>query len=82
MSMQDLYQAVIVDHGRHPRNFYADEKATYIKTGDNPLCGDTLTLYITEDNGVIKSISFKGEGCAISMASTSLMTSALQGKTL
>lgn len=76
----DLYQQVIIDHGRNPRNFREIEQATIKKIGHNPLCGDKLILFLKLENNVIKDISFKGEGCAISMASSSLMTEVLKNK--
>lgn len=79
--LRELYQEMIIDHGRRPRNFCATENATHVKDGFNPLCGDRLTLYITLKDGVIESASFEGSGCAISMASASLMTEYLKGKT-
>lgn len=80
--LRELYQQMIIDHGRHPRNFCACHDANHIQEGYNPLCGDQLTVYITEKNNVIEKFSFEGQGCAISMASASMMTEALKGKTL
>lgn len=82
MDIRELYQEVIIDHGRHPRNFGKCEQANHIKDGFNPLCGDKLTLYLTEKDGKIESLSFEGVGCAISMASASMMTESLKGKTV
>jgi nitrogen fixation NifU-like protein len=79
--LKDLYQEVIVDHNRNPRNFGKLEDADYQLEGFNPLCGDRLTLYLKMKDGVIDNISFDGSGCAISVASASLMTEALKGKT-
>jgi nitrogen fixation NifU-like protein len=79
--LRDLYQEVIVDHARHPRNFRAFEDATGTAEGVNPLCGDRLTLYVRLADGLIADIGFQGAGCAISKASASLMTTALKGKT-
>lgn len=79
--LRELYQEVIVDHNRNPRNFRAIEHADRMLEGYNPLCGDKLTLYMEIADGVIKDISFTGSGCAISVASASLMTEALKGKT-
>lgn len=76
-----LYQEVIVDHSRHPRNFRIMEDATRSIESFNPLCGDQLTLYVKLDKGTIDDIAFSGVGCAISQASASLMTTALTGKT-
>jgi len=80
--LRELYQEVIVDHGRHPRNFGALLDANYRKEGFNPLCGDKIMLYVHEQNGVIEKLQFEGSGCAISMASASLMTEVLKGKSL
>jgi nitrogen fixation NifU-like protein len=78
--MKDLYQDVIVDHNRSPRNFGKLEDADLSLEGYNPLCGDRLTLYIKLNNDIINDISFDGSGCAISVASASLMTEAMKGK--
>lgn len=80
--LRELYQEIIIDHGRNPRYFGVLPTATHIKEGFNPLCGDKVTLYIHEHEGVIKNICFEGCGCAISMASASLMAEALKGKTI
>lgn len=79
--LRELYQEVIVDHNRNPRNFRENAAANRKVEGFNPLCGDRLTLFIQLDDGVIQDISFVGSGCAISMASASLMTEALKGRT-
>ena len=79
--LADLYQEVIIDHGRRPRNFRELEGATRTAEGVNPLCGDQLTLYVKLADGHIADIAFQGSGCAISQASASLMTAALKGKT-
>jgi nitrogen fixation NifU-like protein len=81
LDLKDLYQEVIVDHNRSPRNFGKLEDADYTLEGFNPLCGDRLTLYIKMEDGRIQDIGFDGSGCAISVASASLMTEALKGKT-
>ncbi len=78
--LRELYQQVILDHGRSPRNFGKCESANHIKVGYNPVCGDQLTLYISEENDVVTNVMFDGVGCAISMASASLMSQALKGK--
>ena len=78
--LADLYQEVIIDHGRQPRNFGELEGATGTAEGFNPLCGDQLTLYVKLADGRIADIAFQGAGCAISQASASLMTTALKGK--
>lgn len=80
--LKDLYQEVIVDHNRNPRNFGKLEDADRILEGFNPLCGDRLTLYLKIDDDHIKDISFDGSGCAISVASASLMTDAMRGKSI
>lgn len=80
--LRELYQALIIDHGRQPRNFKKLEDANHIKEGFNPLCGDRLTVYAKVENDRIIDVSFEGAGCAISMASASLMTEALKGKSL
>jgi len=80
--LDDLYQEVILDHGRRPRNFRALPDATSRAEGLNPLCGDHYTVYLKLDGDRIADVSFEGAGCAISKASASLMTSALKGKTV
>ena len=80
--LTDLYQEVILDHNRRPRNFRAIERAEAQQEGYNPLCGDRLTLYVKLDGDVISDVAFQGSGCAISKASASLMTEALKGKTV
>ncbi len=79
--INQLYHEVIVDHGRHPRNFGTLEDAIHL-IGRNPVCGDTLTLYLQIKEGVIVDAKFEGQGCAISVASTSLMIQAIKGKTV
>ena len=77
--LRDLYQEVIFDHNRHPRNFGKIANADRHADGHNPLCGDKLSLYLKIDNDVITDIRFEGSGCAISTASASLMTERLKG---
>lgn len=79
--INQLYHEVIVDHGRHPRNFGNLPDAIHL-VGRNPVCGDTLTLYLQIKDGVIVDAKFEGQGCAISVASTSLMIQAIKGKTV
>ncbi|MCH7936332.1 MAG: SUF system NifU family Fe-S cluster assembly protein [Proteobacteria bacterium] len=80
--LRDLYQEVILDHGKSPRNFRHLENATCLAHGNNPICGDMLVVYLTlDDDGRITDVAFQGEGCAISMASASMMTEILKGKT-
>jgi nitrogen fixation NifU-like protein len=78
----DLYQELILDHGRKPRNHHVLEGATTHALGHNPLCGDKVTVYANVRDGVVTDVSFVGAGCAISQASTSLMTEAVRGKTI
>ena len=80
--IQELYQQMILDHGRNPRNFEVDHEATHTKEGVNPLCGDKLTVYLRVVGGIVQSAKFHGQGCAISMASASLMCETLIGYTL
>ncbi|MBU6468038.1 MAG: SUF system NifU family Fe-S cluster assembly protein [Betaproteobacteria bacterium] len=80
--LRELYQEVIFDHNRHPRNFGKLVNANRHSEGFNPLCGDSLDLYLIVDNNRIIDIKFEGQGCAISTASASLMTEVLKGKTL
>ena len=77
--LSDLYQEVILDHNRAPRNFRVLEHATHHAEGYNPLCGDRLDLFLEVDGGVITDVGFQGSGCAISKASASLMTDCLKG---
>ncbi len=78
--INDIYQEVILDHNKSPRNFKQLENATQHLEGYNPLCGDKLTVYLYVKDGIIKDISFLGSGCAISKASASMMTDKLKGK--
>jgi nitrogen fixation NifU-like protein len=80
--LRELYQEVIFDHNRHPRNFHAMSDASHTADGHNPLCGDQLTVYAQVADGVVQQASFVGQGCAISTASASLMTEAVRGKTI
>jgi nitrogen fixation protein NifU and related proteins len=82
MSVDDLYQEIILDHYRSPRNKRAcDGNATRVHH-DNPLCGDELDLYVQVEDGRIRQATFQGQGCAISQASASMMTEAVEGKTV
>ena len=78
----ELYQQVILDHNRKPRNFRKIEEPTHVCPGHNPLCGDHIVVYIHTEGEVVNDISFEGSGCAISKASASMMTEAVKGKTL
>jgi len=80
--LRELYQEVILDHNRNPRNFKALDPHSHHASGHNPLCGDKLELYLRIESGIISDISFVGSGCAISTSSASLMTQFLKGKTL
>jgi nitrogen fixation NifU-like protein len=80
--LTDLYQEVILDHNRRPRNFHCLSDASHTAEGYNPLCGDHLTLYLKVADGVITDVSFEGGGCAISKASASMMTDALKGRSV
>ncbi len=80
--LQDLYREVILDHNRRPRNFGELEDADRIVEGVNPLCGDRMTLYVKLDGDTVQDIRFKGTGCAISVASSSLMTERVKGASL
>ena len=80
--LRDLYQEVILDHNRKPRNFGKLEDANRKAEGHNPLCGDRLTVYMDLEGDRIRDIKFEGSGCAISKASASMMTSELKGKSV
>ena len=80
--LRELYQEVILDHNRRPRNYHAIERPSRTAKGHNPLCGDRLTLYLMLENDRITDVGFEGSGCAISKASASLMTEAVKGKTV
>jgi nitrogen fixation NifU-like protein len=80
-TLSSLYQDLILDHNRSPRNYRRMENASRQVEGNNPLCGDRLTVWLRLDGDVISDISFQGSGCAISKASASLMTGAIKGKT-
>ena len=79
--LRELYQELILDHTKKPRNFRKLETANSKADGHNPLCGDKLTVYLEMENDVVKDVSFQGSGCAISTASASMMTESLKGKT-
>ena len=79
--VDDLYQELIIDHSKRPRNFHILDQPDREAEGYNPLCGDRLTLYLKMDGDIVKDASFVGCGCAISTASASLMTESLKGKT-
>ncbi len=79
--LRDLYQEVILDHSRSPRNRRIPERANRHAEGYNPLCGDRITVYVRVEHGVVEDAGFEGTGCAISSASASMMTESLRGKT-
>lgn len=82
-SLRDLYQDLILDHGKNPRNFRVIPDATHKIDGHNPLCGDKLSLAVKiSRNGIIEDLAFQGNGCAISIASASIMTETIKGKTI
>ncbi|MDA0786767.1 MAG: SUF system NifU family Fe-S cluster assembly protein [Proteobacteria bacterium] len=79
--LRELYQEVILEHGKNPRNFHASDDATNEARGNNPLCGDQLVIYLTLDgDGRVADVSFLGKGCAICIASASMMTELLKGR--
>ncbi len=82
MDLKDLYRDIIVDHNRHPRNFREIPDADRRADGFNPLCGDKLTVFVKLDGERISDVSFSGSGCAISVASASLLTESVKGRTL
>ena len=79
-NLTELYHELILDHSKHPRNFGDLAEATNFAHGHNPLCGDKLEVYLLIEEGVIREVKFSGSGCAISVASASLMTECLKGK--
>jgi nitrogen fixation protein NifU and related proteins len=79
--LSELYQQVILDHNKKPRNFHKLDEANRSAEGYNPLCGDQLTVYMLLEDEVVKEISFEGQGCAISKAAASMMTQSVKGKT-
>lgn len=79
--LRELYQELILEHSKKPRNFHALERATHMAEGFNPLCGDRLKLYLDCKDSAIQDIGFEGSGCAIFKASASMMTAAVKGKT-
>ena len=79
--LRELYQEVILDHGRRPRNFGHPKAANRAARGNNPLCGDRMDIYLNVEDGVVRDVGFEGRGCAISIASASLMSEMIKGKT-
>ena len=80
--INDLYQEVILDHAKSPRNFGVLEQYTCSAEGNNPMCGDQLTVYVDIKDGVVSDVSYRARGCAISIASASIMSSIIKGKTI
>lgn len=80
--IDDLYQELIIDHSKKPRNFGALADANHTAEGYNPLCGDRCKLFVKAKDGVIENVTFEGSGCAISTSSASIMTESLKGKTV
>jgi len=80
--LRELYQEVILDHSKRPRNFRGMPDANRRADGHNPLCGDRATVYLHVEGGVVRDVSFEGSGCSISTASASMMTEAVKGKTV
>ena len=80
--LRELYQEVILDHNKNPRNYHRLEKANHMAEGRNPLCGDHYTIYLRVENEIVTDIAFEGSGCAISKASASIMSQEMKGKTV
>ena len=78
--LSELYQEVILDHSKQPRNYRELDGASNVAKGHNPLCGDKIDIYVKVEEGIISDVSFQGSGCAISTASASMMTESLKGK--
>ena len=82
MDITALYQEIILDHSKNPQNFGILDKYTCTAEGNNPLCGDSLTVYVNIENNVISDVSYRARGCAISVASASIMSKIIKGKTI
>ena len=82
MDITDLYQEVILDHSKNPQNFGILNQYTCTAEGNNPMCGDSLTVYVNIENNVISDVSYRARGCAISIASASIMSKTIKGKTI
>ena len=82
MDITDLYQEIILDHSKNPQNFGILDKYTCTAEGNNPLCGDSVTVYVNIENNVISDVSYRARGCAISVASASIMSKIIKGKTI
>ena len=82
MDITDLYQEVILDHSKNPQNFGILNQYTCTAEGNNPMCGDSLTVYVNIENNIISDVSYRARGCAISVASASIMSKIIKGKTI
>ena len=82
MDITDLYQEIILDHSKNPQNFGILNQYTCTAEGNNPMCGDSLTVYVNIENNVISDVSYRARGCAISVASASIMSKIIKGKTI
>ena len=82
MDITDLYQEVILDHSKNPQNFGILNQYTCTAEGNNPMCGDSLTVYVNIENNIISDVSYRARGCAISIASASIMSKIIKGKTI
>lgn len=80
--LRELYQEIILDHNKNPKNFHKLESASHSAQGYNPLCGDKIDIFLNVDDGKLTDVTFQGSGCAISKASASVMTTILKNKTL
>ena len=82
MDITDLYQEIILDHSKNPQNFGILNQYTCTAEGNNPMCGDSLTVYVNIENNIISDVSYRARGCAISVASASIMSNIIKGKTI
>ena len=82
MDITDLYQEIILDHSKNPQNFGILNQYTCTAEGNNPMCGDSLTVYVNIENNIISDVSYRARGCAISVASASIMSKIIKGKTI
>ena len=82
MGITDLYQEIILDHSKNPQNFGILNQYTCTAEGNNPMCGDSLTVYVNIENNIISDVSYRARGCAISVASASIMSKIIKGKTI
>ena len=82
MQLTDLYQEIILDHSKNPKNFGVLDRYTCTAEGNNPMCGDQLTVYVNVEDNIVSDVSYRARGCAISVASASIMSQMIKGKTL